>query len=207
MKASTFFRNVAKVALAEIFDATWVLGMLIATVTGRPSEVLLGVICGLTFAQWAAASIGARINTNRPEKITQAIAMIFIFLACLFLLKAFQVIEFEYEAFFTRVENLKPLGFFFATMGIIAFLEFFDKSAAVTLHTAASTGDRLGTFLSSMLGLTLVNSLGIFFFSYGLQTLISAYVVELGSAIVFGLAGLVMLVGRDKILSLLRRKG
>ena len=88
-----------------------------------------------------------------------------------------------------------------AVAGIVAGFEIFDKTAAVSMHHAATTGERLETFLSAMVGLILANILGVLFIGALIAKVMTAQDIELASGIVFIAIGTYLVIGgKEKIL-------
>jgi putative Ca2+/H+ antiporter (TMEM165/GDT1 family) len=191
--------NRRNVFLAESFDGTWIMGMLAASVTERPIEVFIGAIVGLAVIQAFAAELGSRLHGKlpSPEAVQRVMGVVFTVLGVVFLARAIGYIDVDPTALLRQVAGLQTYLFIPAIALMIAGFETFDKTAAVTLHSAATSGKeyKIATFISSMEGLILANAVSALGLGYVIGYFMTPATIELVSGIVFVLVGLFFLVG------------
>lgn len=191
--------NRRNVFLAETLDGTWVMGMLAASVTERPLEVFLGAIIGLAFIQWFATELGAKLHGKlpSPEAVQRVMGCVFFVLGMVFLARARGYIAVDPTAMLRKISSL-PIYLFIPSIALmIAGFETFDKTAAVTMHSAATSGKeyKRATFISSMEGLILANLISAIGLGSVISYLMTPTTIEVVSGIVFVSVGLFFLVG------------
>lgn len=197
--SANFKDNAFKVFVAESFDGTWVILMLAGAITGRVYEVLLAGVLGLGVIQAFAAQLGASLHGKLPdpEKVAKVTGTIFIGLGSLFLARAFGVIELSPRAAIEAIQGYNTLPFILALAVIVGGFEMFDKTAAVSVHSASTTGDRFVTWSSAMVGLIAANALGVLLLGNLIAAVISPANIELISGGVFVLIGAYLIIGKE----------